>query len=191
MEKEKEVIKWGLPIQIGLIIGGVLIGKKILEKIGVLKTAEDIEQEKKAAELETGSIGNISQVNVSNPALALNPNYYNTIVDKIKKDKYKGGGIPYNVYLKLVNAGPYEDVKWLDSLSILIKNVYDSKGVFKDDIDKLYSAFQATKNLLQVSLLSKYFYIRYKKDIWEYIKSFTNNEEQSKILNILKNKPLY
>ena len=190
MENEKQLIKWGLPIQIGLIIGGVLVGKKLLEKLGVLKTEKEIEEEKKAAAIESGSIGNISSVNINNPALALNPNYYNTIVDRIKVAKYKGGPIPYNVYLSLINPGPYENIKWLDSLSILIKNVYDSKGLFKDDIQKLYASFQACKNLLQVSLLSKYFYIRYKKDLFDYIKSFTNAEEQSKILNIIKNKPL-
>lgn len=195
MEKQVTKEEFKLPVnlilQAGLLIGGVLIGKKLLEKIGVIKTAAEVEQEKKAVELETGSTGNVSQVNINNPALALNPNYYNTILDLYKKQKYKGGPIPYNIYLKLVNAGPYPDAKWMDSLNILIKNVYDSKGIIKDDIPKLYAAFQSCKNLIQVSLLSKYFYIKYKKDLFEYIKTFTNTEEQSKLLNIIKNKPLF
>jgi len=190
VKKQEFKLPTGLILQVGLLIGGVLIGKKLLEKIGVIKTAAEVEQEKKAAELETGSTGSIASINTSNPALALNPNYYLTIIDYIKKTRYKGAGIPYNTYLKFANTGPYPDAKWLDGLSILIKNVYDSKGVFKDDTAKLFSVFQTTKNLLQVSLLSKYFYIKYKKDLFEYIKSFTNAEEQSKILNIIKNKPL-
>lgn len=190
VKKEEYKLPTGLILQVGLLIGGVLIGKKLLEKIGVIKTAAEVEQEKKALELETGSTGSIATINVSNPALALNPNYYNTIIDYIKKTRYKGGAIPYNTYLKFANPGPFADAKWLDGINILIKNVYDSKGIVKDDMPKLYSAFQTCKNLLQVSLLSKYFYIRYKKDLFEYIKSFTNTEEQSKILNIIKNKPL-
>lgn len=190
---EKQVKKFELPtgliLQAGLLVGGFLVGKKILEKVGVLKTAKELEEEKKATAIETGSIGNISQINLANPALALNPNYYNTIIDRIKIAKYKGAGIPITEYYKLANPGPYPE--WNKSLDILIKNIYDSKGIFKDDMPKLYASFQACKNLLQVSLLSKYFYIQYKKDLFDFIKSYTNESEQAKLLDIIKNKPLY
>ena len=39
----------GLILQAGLLIGGFLVGKKILEKVGVLKTEKEQEEEKKAA----------------------------------------------------------------------------------------------------------------------------------------------
>lgn len=69
-------------LNISLIIGIVLIGKKVLEKFGVLSSAED----KIAKDLDLGAGSDITDTtNSASPGLALAPNYWISIFSNINK----------------------------------------------------------------------------------------------------------
>lgn len=64
-------------LNITLIVGIFIVGKKILEKLGLL----DDENDKIAKELDEGSTSNIINVTPNAPVgLALNPNYWKSII---------------------------------------------------------------------------------------------------------------
>ena len=65
-----------------------------------------------------------------------------------------------------------------------------SKNLFNDDETRLYNAFQKIRSQLILSFVALRFSTKYNKDLWNFVKDFTNDAEQAKIFNILKSKPL-
>ena len=190
MAEQKE-----FPIKNVIYIGGAIVGlivvKKILETIGVLKTAEEKLAEQKSGNLETGSTGDTSTIDKSNPALSLNPNYYKTIfsyINKLRAQK-KLSKLTGDQIGKIL--GNQMGGNFLTAFKNYAGRIYQSKGIFNDDESRLYSVFQAMPTQLQISYLSSVFTQQYKKDMLDYIKGFTNEEERAKIFDIVKNKPLY
>lgn len=77
-----------------------------------------------------------------------------------------------------------------DSLKNFAKQVYDSKGFFNDDEDKLTGVFKAINYKTQVSQLAEYFFNTYKKDLYGFMNSFLDNDtEFVPIINIVNAKP--
>ena len=180
------------PIKNVIYIGGAVVGfivvKKLLETLGIIQTAQERANEIKSGNLEQGSTGDTSTVNPSNPALALNPNYWKTILVYLAK-KRKIKTVPAQEIGKLLNPGP--SANFLTSFENWAGRVYSSKGFFNDDESRLYDIFQNMKSQIQVSYLSLTFSQKYKKDMLDYIKGFTNEEERAKIYDIIRNKALY
>jgi len=180
------------PIKNVIYIGGALVGfivvKKILETLGIIKTAQETANEVKSGSLEQGSTGDTSTVNPANPALSLNPNYWKTLLVYLAK-KRKVKTVPAEEIKKLLNPGPSGN--FVTSMDNWAGRIYQSKGLFNDDESKLYDIFQNMKSQVQVSFLAQSFSQKYKKDMLDYIKGFTNEEERAKIYDIIKNKALY
>lgn len=176
-------------LNITLVIAIIVVGKKIGEKFGLFETKEDV----KAENLEQGSTGNTAIVDKTNPALALNPNYYNTIAKEynIKQKKANKPILTKDDFTKLLSIQPsvYPNL-WNLQLDKVVFDIRNSKGVFDDNETALYNKFQIMKSQFMISYVANLFQKAYNKDMWSYIQEFTNNDEQAKIYNIIKNKPL-
>jgi hypothetical protein len=70
-------------------------------------------------------------------------------------------------------------------------DIYDAKGIFNDDEDKIYAAFRAMKTQSQVAALAKRFNQVYSKDLYTFIRGFFNDEEMLNIKKLLDAKPKY
>jgi hypothetical protein len=105
--------------------------------------------------------------------------------------------IPIPEAIKTASVAIYDKIvsKKLDPLqktyAPLAYKIYNSKGIFSDDPEIVNSVFQQLKSKLQISYLSDTYIKMYDKDLFTYLQQFLNTEEQTKIYNILKNKPLY
>lgn len=167
--------KSGMYIKYGFAAVGLFAAYKLLQKIGLIPTAE----QKQVENLEVEATASTTQVNQSNPVLAFSPSYRATIIEAYKK--------------KYGNTKGFEVTKQLKGLDFaaLAKKIYDSKGTFKDDKPKLYSVFNTMQTQYQLSYLAGVFSAAYKKDLYQYLKTFLDDDEILPVLNIVKNYPLY
>jgi hypothetical protein len=65
------------------------------------------------------------------------------------------------------------------------KQIYDSEGIFNDCETCLYDVFRKMNYFPQISFLAEVFSIKYKKDLFQYIKGFSNEEERATIFDIV------
>jgi len=86
-------------------------------------------------------------------------------------------------------GGPGTLILTAISADYLVKSVYDSKGWFNDDEDKLYGVFKGLKTKSQVSYLSDIFWNKYKKDMISFIMGFLSNSDLVKLYNIIDKLP--
>lgn len=77
------------------------------------------------------------------------------------------------------------------SATLLAKNIYDSKGYFNDDEDKLFGVFKSLKTKSQVSYLAEFFYKKYSKDLVAYLQTFLNDDEMARLKKIIDPLPNY
>ena len=165
-----ENIKIGL--QIGLAIVGVIALKKIGEFLGVFKTADERKTDEATAEASADS----TEVQEKNAFIGFNPNYFSALI-KAFFLKF-GKKLTDKKQLKIPNN---------KSIFELSKQIYNSKGTFKDDNNMLYDVFSSLQTQYQLSALAFYFSTMYKKDLLNYIKSFTNTDEQNVIFDKVRN----
>ena len=71
----------------------------------------------------------------------------------------------------------------------IVKDLYDSKGVFNDDEQKLYGTIKRFKFKSQVSQAADVFFKTYKKDLARYLSTFLNEQELQRIYNYLDQLP--
>jgi hypothetical protein len=69
------------------------------------------------------------------------------------------------------------------------ERIYRSKGFFNDDEGMLYSAIKAFKYKSQVSQVAGVFYVKYKKDLAQYLQSFLNDKELQSVFDYTDNLP--
>lgn len=203
-------------LNVTLIIGIFIIGKKLLEVFGVTKSSED----KIAEALETGSVSNVENTSSNAPpGLALNPNYWISIykaVNKLRVSKLLAPLTGSQVFQQLMFE-PYKPLTRLSFWDTVIQNNYSvdemlilqkklgtidqltttylravytlmkAKGFFKDQPGLVFSTFQKMKTKAQVSYLSKTFSQVTGQDLQGYLATFLNSSEQTKISNYLKN----
>lgn len=101
----------------------------------------------------------------------------------------------YNIYNAKNKIDEFLKTKKLDTLqqtyAVLCMQIENSKGIFSDDPERINSVFQRLNSKAQISYLSGVFLLLYGKDLLSYLQTFLNTDEQAKIYNIIKNKPLY
>ena len=94
-------------------------------------------------------------------------------------------------YINILNttapAGARILLLTVSGMKSLAKTIYDSKQWYGDDEAKLYGAFRSITSHSQLSQLSGFFYTEYKKDLYEYVKSFLNTEELATVTDIVNN----
>jgi hypothetical protein len=203
-------------LNVALMIGIFLVGKKLLEKFGVVKSAED----EIADKLETDSGGDVQNTSSNAPSgLALNPKYWISIYRDVNK-KRKASNLPVltggQVFQQLMFE-PYKPLTRLSFWETVIQNNYSvdemliyqkklgttdqltttylravytlikAKGLFTDKPSIVFGTFQKMKSKAQVSYLSKTFTQVTGQDLTTYLASFLNSAELSKISNYLKN----
>lgn len=101
-------------LNVTLIIGTIIVGKKVLEFLGVLKTEADAN----TALLDTGSTGDITDVSPTAPVgLSLNPLYRIEILKAINRNLVKKGK-PQLTGLQIYNYGQFEAYRPSATLSI-------------------------------------------------------------------------
>ena len=179
-------------LNIGLLIGAFLVGKKLLETFGVLKTGEEKAQEEQVKTLEEGTSADQTQIQ-QNANLALTPNYFNTITRyQLEKTKnYK----TFSKEQKLALAKKYIQL-YIGDPTIYLKYAEDiarAKNVWwlPDSEEKAFAVFRLLKSQQQISYMAYRFYEKYKIDLLEYLKTFMNTEQLAQVQTIIKNKPLF
>jgi hypothetical protein len=176
-------------LNIGLLVGAFLVGRKLLQTFGVVKTAKEEEQEANVNQAESGSVTQVSTVNPKNPSLALNPRYHFTIMADYIKKKGKTKPSPDDLK-KVYSPFPGSNIFYDVALQGIAKQIYDSKGFFNDNEEKLFDAFQKTRNQAQISYVSGVFQRDYKRDLFSFLQKFLSVEELAKVYQIIKGKPL-
>jgi hypothetical protein len=176
-------------LNIGLLVGAFLVGRKLLQTFGVVKTAKEEEQESNVNQAESGSVTQVSTVNPKNPSLALNPRYHFTIMADYVKKKGKTKPSPDDLK-KVYSPFPGSNIFYDVALQGIAKQIYDSKGFFNDNEEKLFDAFQKTRNQAQISYVSGVFQRDYKRDLFSFLQKFLSVEELDKVYQIIKGKPL-
>jgi len=191
MEQPKQTqINTGLILNIGLIIGAVLIGRKVLQSFGVLKTAEEQKNIEQSGAITYGSETLPQKTDVTKPNLAFSPVYHNVIIAEYnKKNNIKSGIALTETRQKFMPVDKTKPKEWVQQLDKIAKDIYDSKGLFNDNEEKVFNAFNLLKNQAQVSWVSGIFQ-RNKRDLSTFLKSFLNDEEMAKLYRIVANKPL-
>lgn len=179
-------------LNIGLLIGAFLVGKKLLETFGVLKTTEEKAQEEQVKTLEEGTSADQTTIQ-QNANLALTPNYFATITRyQLEKTKnYK----TFSKEQKLALAKKYIQ-SYIGDPTIYLKYADDvarSKNVWwlPDSEEKTFAVFRLLKSQQQISYMAYRFYEKYKIDLLEYLKTFMNTEQLAQVQTIIKNKPLF
>lgn len=182
-------IPTGTILNIGLLVGAFLVGRKLLQTFGVVKTQKEQEQEANVIQAESGSVTQSSAVNPSNPSLALNPRYHFTIMaDYIKK---KGRSKPTGEdFKKVYTPFPGSNIFYDVALQGIAKQIWNSKGIFNDNETQLFDAFQKARNQAQISYIAGVFQRDYKRDLFSFLQSFLNDAELSKVYQIIKGKPI-
>ena len=97
-----------------------------------------------------------------------------------------------------------EDVrKWLPTKSIILlksqpakdaaKQIYDAKGILNDDEESVRDVFKnKVRDKVQVSNVSQAFYTQYKKDLYDYLRSFLSESEMEQyVWSVVRNLPNY
>jgi len=164
-----------LPIAEITILGVVVW--KVGQKFGIFSSAAS--QATEAATSDASQNANV--VNDKNALLAFNPNYRISLI-RAYKAKYKKD---FDINKQHGQLG-YKDY------SDIAKNIYDSKGVFKDNNNKLYGQIRKLQTQFQLSEVAGLFGKKpYNRDLMEYLKSFLNDEELQVVLQIVKNLPQY
>jgi len=179
-------------LNIGLLIGAFLVGKKLLETFGVLKTTEEKAQEEQVKTLEEGTSADQTTIQ-QNANLALTPNYFMTILRYAleKNPKYK----TYSKEQKEATAKKYIQL-YIGDPTIYLKYAEDiarAKNVWwlPDSEEKAFAVFRLLKSQQQISYMAYRFYEKYKIDLLEYLKTFMNTEQLAQVQTIIKNKPLF
>ena len=73
------------------------------------------------------------------------------------------------------------------------KIIYDAKGLpylTNDDEAAVYGVFRALKSKTQISVLSGYFFMMYKKDLKTFLQSFLNEKEFGNVATICNKLPI-
>jgi hypothetical protein len=87
--------------------------------------------------------------------------------------------------LGLSNSKPFE---WINAYLFLAYNIYNAKGLFKDNPESVNAIFQKLNSRAKVSYLSEIFTRAYGIDFQTYLASFLDTTEMTKLANYLKNK---
>lgn len=178
-----------------IFFGGIAVvlfaGKKLLEKLGLLKSEQDEQNEKQATALNEGASGNPSKINDKNPALSLNPRYWLTILDIYKKKK-GGASLTVTEINKFLNPDLSNGKSYHVNLSGLAERISQSKSVWwlPDQEEKTIGVFRNLRSQAQVSKLASTFSDLYKTDMLGYMQGFMNEDQLAKLFALLKNKPL-
>jgi NAD/NADP transhydrogenase alpha subunit len=164
---------------------------KLATKLGLVKTASDIQAEKDVQALDSGAALNPKKVDLKNPAVSLNPKYWLTIVNAYTK-KLGVNGLTQKQFNAVFNPDLSNGKGYHQNLTNFATQVWDSKQVFflPDKEDRTYNVFRTMRNQAQVSKLAATFSELYKRDLLGFIQSFMNDEQQSKLFKILQTKPL-
>lgn len=191
MEQPKQTqINTGMLLNIGLVIGGILIGRKVLQSIGILKTAEEQKNIEQTGAIVTGSELTPTKTDVTNPALAFNPKYNNVIIAEYnKKNNIKTAAGMAATREKFMAVDKSKPKSWGSQLYAIRTEILNSKGVFNDDEEMIFNAFNKLRNQAQVSYIAELFQ-KDKRDLSTFLKSFLNTEEMAKLYRIVANKPL-
>jgi hypothetical protein len=183
-------INTGMLLNIGLVIGGLLIGRKVLQSIGVLKTAEEQKNIEQTGAIVTGSELTPTKTDPSNPALAFNPKYNNVIIAEYnKKNNIKTASGFIKTREKFMPVDKSKPKEWGSQLYAIRTEILNSKGFFNDDEQMINNAFNKLRNQAQVSYVAELF-AKDKRDLSTFLKSFLNDEEMAKLYRIVANKPL-
>jgi len=80
----------------------------------------------------------------------------------------------------------------VSALNKFANDLYDAKGslfsskpFFNDDEELVYAVMRSIVSKSQLSQLAGHFISMYRQDLWEYLRSFLNNEELAKVTNIV------
>lgn len=157
-DKAKTAVTWFIAIAIMLTI------YKILQKIGIIKTSKELEQEGAAYALQSDKY--ISDLFSGN-------NRVKFAAEALKMGKLPFLGVPQNGYLAEVYA----------------KQIWDAKGTFKDNEDSVYNVFRDINDQYSIPFVAYKFSELFQRDLLGFLPTFMDNDELAIVYNIIKNNP--
>ena len=95
---------------------------------------------------------------------------------------------PFNDFVKKTNF-KIPAVFRMAVIPNFVAEVYESKGFFSDDEEKLFSLFRRLQSKMQVSALAHFFQKEYGRDMASYLDSFLNESEIARLIDIVNQKP--
>ena len=118
--------------------------------------------------------------------------------DLFKIENLTAGGLLFNLFnassyialqkkLGLTNSKSFE---WINAYLFLAYNIYNAKGIFKDNPESVNSIFQKLNSRAKISYLSEIFTKAFGIDLQTYLASFLDTTEMTKLANYLKNKKM-
>lgn len=186
-EENKTLLKYGAIAGVTLYVGSL-----VLKAVGLIKSDEEKKAIADAEQIEKGASANAQKLDVNNKFLCFNPNYWLTIIAKVKKDKkIVNFSVPQlNV---LFNPNLSNGKGYNVNLGVMIDILGNAKKTWwlPDTEEDAIGVFRALKTQLQIAKLSSEFNNFYKTDLLAYMKTFMNAEQLQQIYNIVKTKPLY
>ncbi len=96
----------------------------------------------------------------------------------------------YIVLQKKLGLTSNKSYEWINAYLFLAYNIYNAKGIFKDNPDSVNSIFQKLNSRAKISYLSEVFTKAYGIDLQTYLASFLDTTEMTKLANYLKNKKI-
>jgi hypothetical protein len=154
----------------------VILLYKLLKVVGVIPTSEKQEiKEEKREEKKEAKFDDYQFYTTNNGFSSIYKMY---MVEKKKQ--------PASPPLVTLFGADY----WGRSKEVA-KKIYDSKGVFDDDEEFLFSAFRNMLTVGELISVNQAFQSFKKQNVFDYVREFTNQNERNKIATILDLKPYY
>ncbi len=153
---------WILPVSVGLVIivGWKYFGAPLLEKLGLKESGDDKDR------IETED-------------LPQSKDYWSPGFYKIK---------PYP-------AGVTDKVLTTQKFAVdASKTIWDSINTFdwltwvNDDENRIYGVFRQLQYKTQISFVADWFFYTYKKDLYQFLRSYLNDSEMGTLLTITNKK---
>jgi len=120
----------------------------------------------------------------------------NSAADKLALSKKSQAAFSETFYVKLLKQEGYSKVdnylikigETISMISNYCQSIYDSKGLFNDNEESLYSVFRIMKNLTVCSIVAKSFKAKFGVDMYSYLSDFLSSKEMTRLIEIINTK---
>lgn len=148
-------------------LGYFAVVEPLLESVNLKKTSEERADD---ISVEKGGGGGAKPAD-QNP---WSPQYVKNLIDQSSTGGYS---------TKLLTVSALN--KFASDLYDAKGSLFSSKPFWNDDEELVYAVMRSLSSKSQLSQLAGHFISTYRQDLWEYLRSFLNNEELAKVTNIV------
>jgi hypothetical protein len=151
------------PVMIAVGVVVLVAGYKLMQTLGLIDTKEDKEESAKAS-----SFNDLF-------AKITSPEWADKVFAKAKK-------LGAKTFWQISSITPTQATE-------ISKTIWDAKGTFNDDEEKVYTAFRTTRTFADIWCIAINFKTLHKRNMVDFMDTFIGEEEKAKIFDIIKNYP--